>query len=396
MAFDIALTGVNAALSMLKTTANNIANVSSTGFKQSRTELSDLSNGTTGAGVNVTQVATQHAGGDLRYTNNALDLAINGKGFFAVNNNGATSYSRAGAFRMDRDGYLVNSQNERLQGFIADASGKIGNIQSDVQLSTSMGAPLATSRVDLGINLNADASAPSVPFNVSDPQSYNYSMAMTAYDSLGREHQMNFYFTKTSTANQWNVRAYADGNPVLNAKPIQFSTNGTLTNPSPADLAIPVFNPGTGGAALNITVGLGKSTQYSGSNSVNSVTQDGFASSRLDGFAVNANGIVSARYNNGQTRTIAQISLSDFSNPQGLQPLGNNSYGETYGSGQPLTGTPGSGNLGYVQSGALEQSNVDLADQLITLKTASYQLQANMKALNTAEEMLGTLFKSKV
>lgn len=395
MAFDIALSGVNAAFSMLKTASNNIANASSTGFKQSRTELSELNNGSTGAGVKVSQVTAQPSQGNLRYTNNSLDMAINGKGYFAVNDNGSAAYSRAGAFHLDRNGYVVNTQNQRLQGFLADAAGNISNVRGDLQLNTSSGTPAATRRIDLGLNLNTDASAPSATFNVNDPSSYNYSMAMTAYDSLGKEHQMNFYFSKTATPNQWDVRAYADGSQVLNSTPIQFSPNGTLTSPPPADITIPSFNPGTGASNLNITVGMTKSTQYSGSNSVNSLTQDGYNSSRLDGFAVNDNGIVSVRYSNGQTRTIAQISLSDFNNPQGLQPLGNGGFGETYGSGQAITGAPGTGNFGLIQSGALENSNVDIAEQLLALKMAKYQSMANVKSLNTAEQMLGALFQDK-
>lgn len=397
MAFDIALSGVNAAFSMLKTAANNIANASSTGFKQSRTELSDLNNGSMGmgAGVKVSQIATQPGQGNLRYTNNSLDIAINGKGYFAVNDNGSAAYSRAGAFHTDGNGYVVNTQNQRLQGFLADAAGSITNIRGDLQLNTSSGVPAATRRIDLGLNLNADANAPSSAFNVNDPTSFNYSMAMTSYDSQGQAHQMNFYFSKTAVTNQWNVRAYADGNQVLNATPIQFSANGTLSAPSPADITIPSFNPGNGAANMNITVGLAKSTQYSGSNGVNSITQDGYSSGNLEGFAVGDNGIVSARYTNGQTRTVAQISLSDFTNPQGLQPLGNGSFGETYGSGQAITGAPGSGNFGLVQSGALEDSNVDIAEQLIALKMAKYQLMANVKSMNTADEMLGALFRGK-
>ncbi|RMD68808.1 MAG: flagellar hook-basal body complex protein, partial [Gammaproteobacteria bacterium] len=220
MSFSIALTGINAATADLDTISNNIANSNTVGFKGSRAEFADLyaaqgigiSTNTIGSGVQVASINQIFSQGALNFTGNPLDLAINGEGFFRLNDNGSIVYTRAGIFGLDAEGFIVNSEGQRLTGFQADASGQVGNVIGDLQIPTDDMAPSATSKVDAVLNLDATAAEPAVtPFDPADPQSYNYSTAVTLYDSLGISHTLTLYFVKTANANEWELHATVDG-----------------------------------------------------------------------------------------------------------------------------------------------------------------------------------------
>jgi flagellar hook protein FlgE len=402
MSFRISLSGMNAAQSDLNVTSNNIANSNTTGFKQSRAEFADvyptsaygLSKNTIGAGVRLQRVAQQFSQGIVESTGKSLDLAINGKGFFTLSDGGSFVYSRAGNFGTDKDGYVVNPSNQRLQVYLPSASGTgfdTGRV-SDLQLQSGDSAPQATSSVGVSANLPGDASAPiTTTFSPTDPTSYNYTTSMTVYDSLGAAHSQSMYFVKTANPNEWQVNTYVDGTAVGGAQTLQYSNMGALTSPSPGRITLPAYTPTTGAAPLNITMDVSNSTQFGNTFSVSALTQDGHTTGRLTGIEVSAEGIVQARYTNGVSTPIGQVVLTNFANPQGLQPLGDNAWAETSESGQPLRGFAGSSEFGNVQGGALESSNVDLTEQLVNMITAQRNFQANAQMITTQDQITQTV-----
>ena len=402
MSFRISLSGMNAANSDLNVTSNNIANANTTGFKQSRAEFGDvfpvsaygLSRNTIGAGVRLNQVAQQFDQGNVEFTGKALDLAISGQGFFTLSNQGSSVYSRAGNFGADRDGYVVNPSGHRLQVYLPNASGQgfdTGRM-SDLQLATGDSPPRATGDVQLGSNLPADAAPPTIaPFDSTDPSSYNHTTSLTVYDSLGAPHTQSLYFVKTANPNEWQVHTEIDGNAVGAATTLQYSDTGALASPNPGQFTLPAYDPGNGAAPLDITVDLGESTQYGESFGVSELVQDGHATGRLTGIEVSSTGVVSARYTNGVSNALGQVAMTNFANPQGLQPLGDNGWAETFESGQPRRGAAGNSEFGLVQGGALEASNVDLTAQLVNMITAQRNFQANAQMISTQDQITQTV-----
>jgi flagellar hook protein FlgE len=401
MSFTIALSGLNAATTDLNATANNIANATTTGFKKSRAEFAELfatspqgtSNTQTGNGVRVAAVAQQFTQGNIEVTGNNLDMAISGEGFFIVSDAGAQVYSRAGAFSVDNQGYVVNNHNDRLQVFPVNAAGgfNTGGL-TDLQLVTSVSPPAATANAQVLFNLPADATVPATaPLNPANPNSYNEATSLTVYDSLGAAHTATMYFTKTATANQWDTNLYIDGTAVGAAQTLQYTDTGVLSTPAGGTLTFPNYAPPTGAAPLGLTFDVAKTTQYGSTFSVNSVTQDGFTTGRLIGMDFDSSGVVQARFTNGRSIPLGQVALVDFANPQGLQQLDNTTWAETYASGQPLRGQAGSSGLGLIQSGALESSNVDLTEQLVNMITAQRNFQANAQVISTADQVTQTI-----
>lgn len=400
MSMRIALSGMNAATADLNVTSNNIANSNTTGFKESRAEFGDvfaasaygLSKNAIGAGVRLQAVAQQFGQGNIDFTGKNLDLAINGQGFFTLSDNGSMVYSRAGNFGADKDGYVVNPSGQRLQVYQPNGTGFDTGRMTDLQLSTGDSAPLATSNVTVQSNLPANASAPSVsPFDPTDPNTYNRTTSLTVYDSLGAAHSQSLYFVKTANPNEWQVYNYIDGTAVGGAQTLQYSPTGTLASPSPGQIALPAYTPATGAAAMNITLDLGNSTQYGDTFSLASLTQDGYTTGRLTGIEVGSDGVVQARYTNGVSTPLGQVAMTNFANPQGLQPLGNNGWAETAESGQPRRGQAGTSEFGAVQGGALESSNVDLTAQLVNMITAQRNFQANAQMIQTDDQITQTV-----
>ncbi len=402
MPFRIALSGLNAASADLNVTANNIANVNTTGYKESRAEFADmfpissygLSASATGIGTNVARVAQQFEQGAISTTGNAFDLALSGEGFFTLSDGGSTVYTRAGAFGTDRDGYVVNASGQRLQVFppIAGGSGFDTANLTDLRLPTADNPPSASTRLDADLNLPANAAVPvTTPFSATDPTSFNHTTSVTVYDSLGVAHPANLYFIKSAAANTWDVQVQIDGTDVGGPQTLTYSDTGKLLTPAGGLLTIPGYTPTTGAAAMTLTLGLENSTQFGSSFGVSSLQQNGYATGRLTGVEITQEGIVQARYTNGQAIPMGQIALANFANPQGLQQLGNSSWGETYSSGQVIRGPAGSTNFGLVQSGALEASNVDLTEQLVNMITAQRNFQANAQMISTADQVTQTI-----
>lgn len=414
MAFRIALSGLNAASSELNVIGNNIANASTTGFKQSRTQFADIyaasnlgvTSNAIGSGVKVASVKQEFNQGNVTFTNNNLDLAISGNGFFRLDDNGVNVYSRAGAFGVDNNGYVVNDKKEKLTGYAADSSGNITGALSDLQLSTADLAPQQTSTATMQANLNStDSTLTSANFNQNDPATYNNSTTFTAYDSLGNPRQVTNYFVKTGSST-WDMYMtvdgtliQADGTKTLGTPPVTTDYARTLTFSSAGALSsTPTVATGTipssgGSTPFSINMNMGSTTQYGSSFAVNSISQDGYTTGRLSGVDINSNGIMTARYTNGQSKTMAQVALANFANPQGLRQLGDTTWGETYDSGSALVGAPGSGSLGLIQSGALEASNVDLTEQLVSMITAQRDFQANAQVVKTSSTVTQTIIQ---
>ncbi|AKJ95286.1 MULTISPECIES: flagellar hook protein FlgE [Thioalkalivibrio] len=410
MPFNIGLSGLNAAQADLQTTGNNVSNSGTTGFKRSRAEFGDvfaqsfggISQTAIGSGTRLQAVTQQFSQGRTEFTENGLDLAINGEGFFVLNDQGSTVYSRAGAFQVDRDGYLVNNQGLRLRGY--DEAG--GTNLGDLRLQTDTAAPQATSNLEALINLRSDAATLSDDpddFVLDDPETYNFSTSLTMYDSLGIARDANLYFVKTAQ-NEWNAHVAVrrdDGNLEELANygggdsgplGLEFDVNGQLVGVDPPAEGLTVPGGSLDGADdLVFDINFDGTTQFGGDFSVNDLNQDGFASGQLTGIDIDQTGVVFARFTNGQSSVLGQLALANFPNPQGLEQLGDNNWAETFAAGDVRLDRPGSSNLGSVQAGALEASNVDIAQELVNLITAQRNFQANAQTISTADQVTQTI-----
>lgn len=401
MPFQIALSGLNAANSDLDITANNIANVNTNGFKRSRGNFAELfagglqaiSSNASGLGARLAQVQTQFSQGSINFTQNNLDLAITGDGFFTLSDNNGLSYSRAGAFGVNRDGFIVNAQGARLQAFPPRANGEFNTGQlSDLRLTTSDNPPQATALVEAGLNLPADAPAPlTAPLDPADPETFNHTTSLTVFDSLGQTHSASYFFVKTANLNEWEVSLAIDGNIVGAPELLQFDSGGALTAPANGEIAFPPSPLTNGADPLELTTNFANLTQFGNAFGVNSLSQDGFASGRLSGVDISQEGVVFARFTNGQSTPLGQLALANFNNPQGLENVGNTGFAETFASGQALLGAAGTSNFGVIESGALEDSNVDLTAELVNMITAQRNFQANAQMISTADTVTQTI-----
>jgi flagellar hook protein FlgE len=404
MGFQQGLSGLNAAAKSLDVIGNNVANASTVGFKQSQAQFADVyanslagGGNQAGIGVRVATIAQQFAQGNVTTTNNSLDMAVSGSGFFRMDNNGSITYSRNGQFQLNKDGYIVNSQGYSVTGYLPNAAGVImATSPAAIQISTADLLPNATAAVTAGLNLNANsavipASPPGPAFDPNNAATFNNSTSTTIYDSLGGSHVASLYFAKSGT-NTWNQYLTVDGAIVpmaTNPQPMTFNTNGTLGAPLTAVLSTSFTL--TGAAPQTLSIDFSSTSQFGSAFGVNSMSQDGFTSGRMTGFSTGADGIISGRYSNGQTRTLGQVVLANFSNVQGLQPLGGNQWAETSTSGTPLVGVPGSASLGVLQTSAVEDSNVDLTAELVNMITAQRVYQANAQTIKTQDQVLQTI-----
>jgi flagellar hook protein FlgE len=400
MSFGIALSGLNAAQQDLDVTANNIANVDTTGFKSSTTEFADLfsssqqgvSSTAVGNGTSVSEVSQQFTQGNIDSTGNNLDLAISGNGFFTMSNNGALSYTRDGQFQEDADGYVTDSEGNRLQVYppLANGGFNTGGLTS-LNLTTNESAPQATTNVSLTANLPANATVPTGAFNPANANSYNDTTSLTTYDSLGAAHTSSLYFVKGAAANAWTVQLYVDGNAVGTPQALDYSNTGALTAPASGQITFPAYTPATGAAPMNLTFNFANTTQDGSTFGVTANTQNGYTTGTLVGININSTGVVQAQFTNGNSVNLGQIALTNFANPQGLQQQANQSWVQTYASGAPVAGAAGAAGLGTVQSGALEESNVDITAQLVNMITAQRDFQANAQMVTTDDQITQTI-----
>jgi flagellar hook protein FlgE len=451
MSFSTALSGLNAATADLNVKSNNIANVNTTGFKESRAEFGDVfavsAFGTTsrtaiGNGTVLQNVAQQFSQGNLEFTDNALDLAISGEGFFALApdiDSGEVIYTRAGEFGVDRDGYIVSNEGWFLRAFPVDSNGQISatsmNATGPIQLPPSVGAPEATTALSLATNLPSTSpgiidsgTGGTLAIDPADPATYSFSTSATIYDSLGNEHIITTYYQHIDAAaddgagaigdNQWNMQAYIDGGDIdastadagtpvaLLANParLSFNPDGSLLS-ADADPTTAAVDPiqflfteaagtyewASGAGDQTVTLSLAGSTQNSGSFNVGALTVNGFPTGRLTGVDVSEDGLLRATYSNGQAVPIGKIAMGDFANPQALNKIGSTAWKETTDSGPVIAGEAATGSFGQIQAGALETSNVDLTKELVGLITAQRNFQANSKAIETNNAITQTI-----
>jgi flagellar hook protein FlgE len=401
MTFRLALSGLNAAQADLGVTANNIANSSTNGFKRSRAEFSELfavspqgvSSLAAGNGVRVADISQQFSQGSIDFTDNNLDLAISGPGFFTLSDGGAQAYTRAGSFKTDSSGYVVNAQGQRLQVYPPIVGGGFNTgSMADLRLVTSESAPAATSNVEMLMNLPSDAAVPvNGTFDPADPTSFNRATSLTVYDSLGAAHTGTMYFVKQAAAGNWDARLYIDGTAVGGAQPLAFDNVGQMVTPATGQIAFPAYTPATGAANMAVTFDFNGATQYGSTFSVSNITQDGYTTGRLIGMDIDKSGVVQARFTNGRSIMLGQVALSNFANSNGLQQLADTNWAETFTSGQALRGQAGNSGFGMIQSGALEASNVDITTQLVNMITAQRNFQANAQMISTSDQITQTI-----
>lgn len=404
MPFRVGLSGMNAASADLRTTGNNIANAGTVGFKQSRTEFADVfppayggvNQTAVGGGVRLAAVTQQFAQGNIDYTGNNLDLAVNGQGFFVLSDGGSQVYSRAGAFQVNRDGFVVNSQAQRLQVYQPlDKEGTRFNTGAlgDLQLSTGVAPPRATGLVSATLNLSSDTEVldPDIEFDLTNPGTYNNSTSLTVFDSLGEAHTATLYFRKTA-AGEWNSFLAIDGTQVGGPQELRFDSKGSLAEPLTGRFDFGAeFQPSNGADPLDLSFDLGAATQFGSPFNVSKLNQDGFTTGRLSGVDIDSSGVVFARFTNGQSMSLGKVALANFPNAQGLQQLGDNTWGSSFAAGEVVLGEADAGDFGLIQSGGLEGSNVDIAEQLVKLIAAQRNFQANAQVISTADTITQTI-----
>ena len=459
MSFNIALSGLNAAQKDLDVTSNNIANVSTVGFKESRAEFVDVyassllaaGNTKVGDGVLTSNVAQQFQQGSIQFTENALDLAITGNGFFAVVpelDSAEFSYTRAGQFRLNADNFIVNSAGEHLLGFSVNADGTSSSVSLStseaIRIPTASGAPEHTKKVDVRMNLPAGddvISASPGNFDLTDPLTYNHSTSVTVFDSLGDSHIMTYYFIKqtpsgTPVISPWLVTAAIDNQQIdigamnsaesiaagdtpvtLNTDPdtgtaftgalLNFSSGGDFISQNPtggfqtAALGADILTNGSDATqTIEIDFNLdelgpnaNEPTQFASSFEVTSLEQDGLPVGRLTGLDIGPDGLVLATYSNGTSQALSRVAMVSFANNQGLTQDGNTSWKESILSGEALAGEAGSGTYGTINSSALEQSNVNLTTELIDLISAQRNFQANSRSLEVDNQLNQTILQ---
>ena len=405
-----AISGMDATGTQLSVIGDNIANMNTVGFKKSTVAFGDVlsqsinnvaGSAQVGRGVFVQEVSPLMTQGAFETTEKALDLAIDGDGFFSVNDNGSRYYTRAGNFSVNRDGFIVNPDNLRLQGYLADAGGNITGATGDLQLTATQNPARMTGAGNIAVNLDATAPVQAAAFTLdgdgngtlNDPLNYTSSTTIAVYDSQGGAHQVTLYYSKTAD-NTWDVHSvYADpanagqlveaaGSP----QTLTFDTGGALTSVSAGS---PVFDFGGGVTApQSISFDHTGTMQYASNFAVLKLDQDGYSSGALKNLIISDAGVMTGNFTNGQTRLIGQVALTKFIAPTELVKLGRNLYGESFASGQPIVSAPGTSGLGRVASNTLELSNVDLAVEFVKMISAQRGFQANSRIITTTDELM--------
>lgn len=410
MSLQQGLSGLNAASRNLDVIGNNIANANTVGAKASRAEFTDIyaasisgSGSTTSAGIGVavSMVSQSFNQGNITATGNDLDLAINGNGFFQVTlPDGSTAYSRNGEFKLDQNGFIVSNAGSKLMGFPTDTAG-VRLSSSPVALQLPTGRPIApnpTTKISTEINLNA-----ATPTATATTPLTSIGTSLNVYNSQGSAVPVGVYFTKTATPNVWDVYSNDSGGTPAKIGGLEFNTDGSLKNTLDASGAstglttLPITI--TSGAGVvspqNLNIDFSGSTQMGSAFGVSKLSQDGWAPGQLTGVKIESNGVITARYSNGQTQAAGQVELAGFRNAQGLSPLGGGNWSETMASGQATRGAPGESGLGNLQSGAVEESNVDLTAELVNMMTAQRAYQANAQTIKTQDQIMSTLMNMR-
>jgi flagellar hook protein FlgE len=402
MSFQTGLSGLSAASRNLDVIGNNIANANTIGAKVARAEFSEIvaastiaANGRTeGIGVEVATVAQQFTQGTVNVTGNPLDIAINGAGFFELTMpNGTTTYSRAGMFKLDDQGNIINNAGGQLLGYPTDPDGNRISF-NPVPLSLPTASPIpAQQTAGITAEFNLDARAP--VWNAVTPNTplSTYGTSLVAFDSQGLEIPVALAFRKVGN-NSWEVYHGVNGaDPALSTPfTVNFLADGSLDT---ATTTIPQLTLSSANGNFNVDLDFDNITQYGTAFSVTELDQDGYRPGQFIGLKINENGIVTGQYSNGETRAAGQIALVNFRNTQGLQPMSGGMWSATFSSGDPLRGEPASGNFGALRAGALEDSNVDITAELVNMMTAQRAYQANAQTIKTQDQVLSTLLNMR-
>lgn len=439
--FSIGLSGLSSTQKALEVTSNNIANAGTAGYKTTSTEFSALYSGGQRSGVNVSATSENfEKAGNLVGTGQSLDLAITGKGFFVISENGRLAYTQAGQFKMDgSDRSIVTNNGDKLQGYGIDDQGNlVPGILTDLKIEAANIPAKASTNINFSLNLNSGSDAillPTTPvaFDPKDGTAFNYSQSSEVFDSLGNSHTLTQYFNHTG-ANQWDVVYYMDGKPLAagalggaasattitanddTGTPVNgvgvvrmtFDANGQLmpldgtTPPIDNNVTDPAnkrelnlaFTPGNGAAAMNIKLDLVKTTQFGSAFGLYENKPDGYTSGEFTGVAVAEDGSVYATFSNGENKLQGQIALANFANPQGLETANNTTWYASEKSGEALIGVPSEGSFGAILAGSYMGSNVDISKQLVDLMSFQQSYQANAKTISTADEMMQVLFNA--
>jgi len=419
------VSGLNAYGTALSVVSNNIANLNTVGFKSGDVSFADVISQTlagatdssqVGLGVYVNGVLTQFSQGSFQTTSNALDMAIDGNGFFAVNDaSGATFYTRNGTFNLDKAGNVVTPEGAILQGYLVDALGNPTGQVGDLNVGTTTFPPLATGTASLVANLNSSASMTAAPFDVNNPSgTSNFSTSMSVYDSLGNGHLITVYFKKTAeapTGNSWDYYAVVNGSDSFSGNTevqaqgtLTFTPGGALDTESAVTYPTGGFNF-NGGAAQNQLIafdfgnsittnggtGLDGVTQFGSPSAILQQTQDGYASGSLQSVSIGNDGTLTGLFTNGKNRSLGQVALARFNAPDGLVHMGDNLFSSSVDSGQPIIGQANAAGMGKIQSDSLEQSNVDLGQQFVDMIQYQRGFQANSRVITVTNQMLDEL-----
>ena len=422
------VSGLETASTQISVIGDNIANANTPGFKEKRAEFSAvLGQSITagagfaqiGAGTVVNDVSTIFSQGVFEQTQRSTDLGIEGRGFFVLEGGFGRSYTRAGIFGFDANGFLIDPNENRIQGFGIDpATGQSNSVLGDIQINLPLSPPQATTSIQLGMNLDATATAIPGGFDPANPEATSSAReVVTIFDSLGTARQATIFFTKRSASNwDYNV-ALSDsdsGTPTGDPFVLQTSSGaGTLTfdatgalisidggNTDPTiTFDLETSNGALGSQTLTFSMGPTPggattgpvSTQFNQSTVTNFVNQDGFSPGTLSALEINTNGLLNGVFSNGVTTSLAQVALANFGNVEGLTEIGGSRLIESVESGAPVIAGANSGNLGSIRSSALEKSNVDLAAQFVNLIVAQRAFQANTRTVSVANELLANL-----
>ncbi|MBK8121922.1 MAG: flagellar hook protein FlgE [Sulfuritalea sp.] len=419
MAFAASLSGLNGASTAIDIIGNNISNLQTVGFKTSKARFADVlaaslpgapSAELASAGVSVA-VARRNEQGGVAQSDNPLDMAISGMGFFRLNKGGEITYSRDGRFQLAYDAsspdtrVLVNPTGRNVTGYPAtyatDPQGVIVTAGAPQDISIDLVMPAsATSQVSLGVSLDARSAPPlTAPFDPANPLSYNSATGLTVYDDAGAAHDLRMYFAKPGAGNVWDLHTTLDGGSQTGPVNVGFGTDGLLATTMP--LAAQTYALGSGGS-LSVALDFTGSVQYGQTFHVDSMTQDGWREGTIDsssGFSVGNDGVIVGYYTNGQSRKVAQIVLANFINPDAMIGLGDSQWraneDPVRGSGEEILDVPGGrlgGNgLGSIQGWATEQSNVDLNAELVALIEQQRNYQASAQTFKILDEVMQNL-----
>jgi flagellar hook protein FlgE len=398
------ISGLNANAMAMTVIGDNIANVNTIAYKSNRASFANVlsqslggsSGNDIGRGVEFWGTSPTWTQGSLENTGSATDLAINGKGFFIVNEPSGTSYyTRAGLFNLNEVGELVNPDDLIVQGYEIDAGGNRGSI-TDISIpGDRVSPPSPTTAFTFDINLDGSAATGDT-----------YSASQSVFDSLGNAIPLTLTFTKQAAPlRTWVVSGSAAPNGPVGFTPaagttFTFDSSGNLTAPA-SDLTLDItMSNGAANMSLvwdlvDASGPLGDVTGYAAPSNTTFQSQDGYASGVLRGISINESGVVTAAYSNGQLTPVFQLAMADFPSYEGLAKMGKNLYSESINSGQPLPGVAGDGRLGNITPMAIEMSNVDLAQEFVKMITTQRAFQANARVITTSDEILAELINIK-